>query len=96
MDKGYIDACEAEALHLSSAIQPHGALVVCDAQGQIRCYSANIDRFLPSANLIAVGRLLPANLRLLLERLGAEPGSRCQFEAAIDGIDGLLDVVLGF
>lgn len=95
MDKGYIDACEAEALHLSSAIQPHGALVVCDAQGRIRCYSANIDRFLPSANLIAVDSLLPANLRLLLERLGAEPGSRCQFEAAIDGIDGLLDVVLG-
>lgn len=95
MDKRFIDACEAEALHLSAAIQPHGALVVTDALGMVRYFSRNIDQFLPSDQEIAVDGPLPDNLRLLLGQLGLEPGSRCQFGALIEGVSGPLDVVFG-
>ena len=94
MDKRFIDACEAEALHLSAAIQAHGALVVSDDQGLVRDFSRNLEQFLPLDQVIAVDCLLPENLLSLLGRLGLAPGSRCQFEAAIDGVEGILDVVL--
>lgn len=94
MDKRFIDACEAEALHLSAAIQPHGALIVADSDGLVRYFSQNLHAFLPAEPLIAVDCLLPDNLLLLLAQLGLAPGARCQFAAALEGCDGFLDVVL--
>lgn len=39
---GFIDQCEQEQLHLSGAIQSHGALVVTNLQGVVSHVSANI------------------------------------------------------
>ena len=42
MQDGFIEQCEQEQLHLSGAIQPHGALVVSNLQGRISHVSANL------------------------------------------------------
>lgn len=40
-----LTGCDTEPIHLSGAIQPHGALLVCDRQGQVVCASANFAAF---------------------------------------------------
>ncbi|CAO1665806.1 GAF domain-containing protein [Halomonas sp. NYA30] len=42
MQDGFIEQCEQEQLHLSGAIQAHGALVVSDLQGRVSHVSANL------------------------------------------------------
>ncbi len=42
MQNGFIEQCEHEQLHLSGAIQPHGALVVSTLQGIVSHISENI------------------------------------------------------
>lgn len=42
MQNGFIEQCEHEQLHLSGAIQPHGALVVSTLQGIVSHVSENI------------------------------------------------------
>jgi len=93
LDKRFIDECEKEALHLSGAIQPHGALMVVDDQFRISHFSTNIGEFLPPDVVIAVDAALPAALLEMVAGLGEQAGSRQQFEAALPGDQGLLDVV---
>ncbi|WP_282450913.1 GAF domain-containing protein [Marinobacter bryozoorum] len=72
---GFIDQCEQEPLHLSGAIQPHGALLVADAQGQVTHASENLDQWLaPPEQLI--GKPLPDPLATLSAELDDQPGSR--------------------
>lgn len=63
--KGFIDQCEQEPLHLSGAIQPHGALIVSDLQGTVSHVSSNISVWL-GVNSQAeqlIGQPLPAFLK---------------------------------
>jgi len=48
----WIESCEQEKLHLSGAIQPHGALFVVDSQGDITHVSANITDFYQTAECV--------------------------------------------
>tara|TARA_R110000851_G_scaffold18408_12_gene57934 strand:+ start:4034 stop:5548 length:1515 start_codon:yes stop_codon:yes gene_type:complete len=43
---GFIEQCEQEQLHLSGAIQPHGALVVSSLDGKVSHVSANLANLL--------------------------------------------------
>lgn len=89
----FIDECEQEALHLSGAIQPHGALLVTDAQFRISHWSTNIGDFLPPDVVVGVDAALPAVLQEMASGLGEQAGSRLQFEALLSGSHGLLDAV---
>lgn len=93
MSKRFIDECEKEKLHLSSAIQPHGALLVLDAQARVSHVSANIDQFLPGECRVLLGEPMPEALAELSAGLGDRVGSRLQFEAVLNGNCGRLDVV---
>jgi len=93
LDRRFIDECEKEALHLSGAIQPHGALLVSDPQFRISHWSANIGEFLAPDTVIEIDAALPAVLQELVSGLGELAGSRLQFEAVLSGRYGLLDVV---
>ena len=66
---GFIDQCEQEQLHLSGAIQPHGALVVANLQGVVSHVSANI------VELLGVGAHLEQSLveQSLVEQLLDQP-----------------------
>lgn len=39
----FIDQCEQKQLHLSVAIQPHGALLICDSKYRVTHVSGNIE-----------------------------------------------------
>jgi light-regulated signal transduction histidine kinase (bacteriophytochrome) len=94
VDKRFIDDCEKEQLHLSAAIQPHGALLVVDGDGLVSHLSANLGDFLADVMMPAIDAALPAPLAEMAGELAELPGSRRQFEAALNGRHGRLDVVL--
>lgn len=71
---GFIEQCEKEALQLSGAIQPHGALLIVDGEGDITHASMNIDRFLGTASGL-IGERLPDNLARVLSGLDSTPAS---------------------
>lgn len=93
MDKRFIDECEQEQLHLSGAIQAHGAMVVVDQALRISHYSTNVANFLPADFPVRLGEDIPANFRELVSQLASEPGRRIQYEAVLQGPAGLLDAV---
>ncbi len=83
---GFIEQCEQEQLHLSGAIQSHGALLVASEANIISHASANITDWLPDDQGISVGQPLPDGLSALAQRLKPEPGSRLRFvNAPVDG-----------
>ncbi|MCA1938238.1 MAG: GAF domain-containing protein [Dechloromonas sp.] len=94
MDRRFIDECEKEELHLSGAIQPHGALLVMDAHYRISHFSTNAAQLLADDFLVAIDAAMPAPLVDMAGELGERVGSRLQYEAALNGRDGRLDVVL--
>jgi two-component system, chemotaxis family, sensor kinase Cph1 len=94
VDKRFIDECEKENLHLSGAIQPHGALLVIEEGARISHFSANIDHFLLPDTMASLAGKIPPELMEMLAGLGKQIGSRLQFESALTGRDGQLDVVL--
>lgn len=94
MNKRFILECERERLHLSGQIQPHGALLIADPDLRITHRSTNLGQYLDPAG-VAPGDLLPSELGTLCEDLGSAPGSRLQFPAAINGVSGPLDLVVG-
>lgn len=93
MDKGLLERCEAEALHLSGAIQPHGTLLVVGADGTASHVAENVAAFLDRPPADWLGRPLPEALARLVADLGEAPGSRRFFDGEAEGGAGLLDVV---
>ncbi|MEW6678234.1 MAG: GAF domain-containing protein [Pseudomonadota bacterium] len=97
LDKRYLTECEQEQLHLTGAIQPHGALLVLGPDDRIVNVSSNIDHFLPEPGHAWLGQPLPASLegiRPLLQGLGSAEGLRRTVRAGIEGKEGLLDCVI--
>lgn len=93
----WIESCEQEKLHLSGAIQAHGALFVVNSQGDITHVSANIADFYQMAECVDapawLGGPLSTVLQAGLHRLGAAPGQRLSLIGACEGRTGALDVV---
>ncbi|MGJ7462308.1 GAF domain-containing protein [Halomonas sp. MA07-2] len=79
--RGFIDACEQERLHLSGAIQPHGALLVVDAALTITHASRNVFDWLGETAEQLVGGALPEHLEKALTQLGTAPGERLTHNA---------------
>ena len=75
-NKRFLAECEREALHLSGAILPHGALLVADADGHVVHASANVGDFLGVAAGDWLGASLPAHLDRACSDLPRTPGSR--------------------
>jgi len=67
MQKGFIEQCEQEQLHLSGAIQPHGALVVSNLQGVVSHVSANVTNLLTLD--VRIEHLLDQPLPAFLEEI---------------------------
>lgn len=87
----FIDQCEQEQLHLSGAIQPHGALLVCDSQNRITHVSQNIEPWLGKSANDLLGSSLPAELTPIVFNLGNAPGSRLtRFHAPLENIGASL------
>lgn len=81
----FIEQCEQEPLHLSGAIQPHGALLVCDRKHQVTHVSENIEAWLNKSAQSLLGSSLPTELVPVIFNLGEAPGSRLtRFHAPID------------
>ncbi len=93
MDKRFIDQCEREELHLSGAIQPHGALIIANAECRVTHVSANLPDLFGERDDINVDHPLPDELLVLARQLADEPGCRSQFEEACQGRQGRLDAV---
>lgn len=70
-ERGFIHQCEQEALHLTGAIQPHGVLVIVDAEGRITHLSANSERLDDAQGTCRLGQRLPAHFRDYLLSLPA-------------------------
>ncbi len=91
MDKRFIDHCEKEALHLSAAIQPHGALLVSDREGVLTAFSANLGEWIDTADY-RLGTTIPEPFCTWLQSLPELPGSRLEF--GIPSAGDQLDVAL--
>jgi chemotaxis family two-component system sensor kinase Cph1 len=90
----FLDQCEREALHLSGAIQPHGALVVARVDGGVTHVSDNIETFFGGSARQWLGAALPEPLNRCAKRIGAEAGARTRVETELEGPRGALDVVV--
>ena len=102
MVRGFIDQCEQEPLHLSGAIQSHGAMLILNAQGYVSHVSANF----PSVKACQIDELLglsSINLAIflgctaLLPQLDALPnqaGARTQMRVEMSGEGRYYDLVL--
>ncbi len=90
--------CEAEALAYSGAIQPHGALIRLDANGCVSHVSAQFDAYSPYSAAALLGQPLPKELADVLapslDKLGAEPGSRCELVSVSLADDSRADIVI--
>jgi len=79
--RGFIDACEQEPLHLSGAIQPHGALLVLDNAGRVSHASRNLPEWLGIEAERLIGSPLSEALRDTVNGLGDAPGQRLAHNA---------------
>ncbi|HET8933930.1 MAG TPA: GAF domain-containing protein [Polyangiales bacterium] len=68
--------CEREQLHLSGAIQPHGTLLVVEADGTIAHAAQNTQHYLGAPPEAWLGQPLPEPLATLATSLGETAGSR--------------------
>src|SRR5690554_6094268 len=89
--RGFIEACEREQLHLSGAIQAHGAMVIVDHAGKITHVSDNISRIYGEVTEADIGKGLPDVLWNLFRQFD---GETCWFADEVMGLHGELDVVL--
>lgn len=79
--RGFIAACEREALHLSGAIQPHGALVVADAGRRVTHASVNLAHWIGVDARVLIGQALPGVLDEAAAGLGPKAGDRLLLNA---------------
>lgn len=89
--RGFIAACEREQLHLSGAIQGHGAMIVVNKQEKITHLSANLSDFYADLTAASIGHSLPDELWSLLRQF---KGKTSWFADELAGVQGELDVVL--
>lgn len=91
----WIQQCEQEPLHLSAAIQPHGALIGIAEDGRVIHVSANAKTLLETTCSIQLGEPAPDILtRLISPALSTNFGSRAAFDFVPIGSDGhVFDVV---
>lgn len=94
MDKRFLAQCEKELLSHSGAIQPHGTLLVLDARGLVSHVGGNVCDFLGGAPETWLGQEPPPALAGLLSSLGGAEGNYRTCAKALDGRDGMLDVIL--
>ncbi|MGQ4277194.1 GAF domain-containing protein [Pseudidiomarina sp. E22-M8] len=87
---GFIKQCEQEALHLTGAIQPHGAVLVLDHEHQVTHASVNIGEIWRGDAKSYLGKAVPPQLRGLLQQYS---GERIYFAAELVRKDDFLDVV---
>ena len=92
VDRRFLDQCEQEVLHLSGAIQPHGALVVTDGRLRVTHLSANHADYLPAELGLHVGASLTEPLARWVPALGE--GRRLLQPDGIEGVAGALDLLL--
>ncbi|MWJ26649.1 GAF domain-containing protein [Halomonas sp. ZH2S] len=85
--RGFLAQCEHELLHLSGAIQPHGALLAVAADGRVTHASDNLGTLLGLDPQSLLGEALPAPLATPLGRLGQLPGARL-FVPLVEGVAG--------
>lgn len=83
--RGFLAECENEQLHLSGAIQPHGAMLVAAADGRVTHVSENLGLLLGLKPHSLLGKPLPAPLAAPLLRLGKSPGARL-FVPLVEGL----------
>ncbi|WP_043529602.1 GAF domain-containing protein [Litchfieldella xinjiangensis] len=74
--RGFLAQCEHEQLHLSGAIQAHGALLVVAADGRVTHASNNLETVLGLDPHSLLGQPLPDALASPLGRLGQHAGDR--------------------
>ena len=92
-ESGFLAECEREPLHLSGHVQPHGALLILNGQGDITHVSENLAAFVPGEPSAWLGAPAPECLRHLALRLPDTPGARLNWECRLEGRTGLLDVM---
>lgn len=97
MNRGFIDECEREALHLSGSIQPYGLMLVADPRHRICCISENFS----DLTGLSTGFLLASTLEQFCElnhqslsEPAFEPGSRKYFNAWMTWKGRTFDLVL--
>ncbi|MBF0255443.1 MAG: GAF domain-containing protein [Gammaproteobacteria bacterium] len=90
--RGFLNACENEALHLSGAIQPHGCLLAVTADLRVSHASANLQQFTDLQPDQILGRHLPAALSAPLQDLAELPGSRVLGEVSLNAAGDSLDL----
>ncbi|QTF94254.1 GAF domain-containing protein [Halomonas sp. BM-2019] len=83
--RGFIEQCEREALHLSGAIQPHGALLVVGPDGRVTHASRNLEALLGFCPEDLLGQALSLPLAKPLRRLEPLAGARLTV-AHLDGL----------
>jgi len=89
--RGFIEACEREQLHLSGKIQSHGAMIIADAAGKMTHISDNIQQLYGDVSPQDLGNGLPDLLWNLFRQF---KGETCWFSDELIGEQGELDVVL--
>lgn len=94
MHKRFLEQCENEALQRSGAIQAHGCLLVADSEGFIRHVSDNTGEFLGHPPSTYLDQVLPAALAIAFGSLAMTPGTRQVHEQLLEGVHGLLDLVI--
>jgi light-regulated signal transduction histidine kinase (bacteriophytochrome) len=92
-DDRFLAQCETEALHLSSAIQRHGTLLVADKNGTVAHVAANIHEFIGALPEAWLGACLPPRFNSLAASLENPPGSRKSDVFEVAETKRLLDVV---
>lgn len=92
MPEAFIAQCEQEPLHLSGAIQGHGALLVVDSGLRVTRISANAGLFFSQPPAIA--SLLPPPFHSLVGRLDTAPGSNIRKPSAFHGLQGWMDATI--
>lgn len=86
----FIAQCEQEALHLTGAIQPHGAVFVLDRDHKVTHVSVNMAEVWRGDARSYLGRLVPPQMRGLLKQYN---GERVYFAAELERENDYLDVV---
>jgi two-component system, chemotaxis family, sensor kinase Cph1 len=92
--RGFLAACEQEALHLSGAIQAHGTLLIVDADLHPTHAAANIGDWLGGTPQTWLNAPLPASLHTLVSTHPETPGSRSLLPSTYPGSTHALSLCL--